>query len=341
MTEPTETREPSSQAVYRYLIYGASIPERALRATTAAVSGAVRESAGWLVPQAFRSSRSYTIFVQQMLDFLAHDVGGVQRAATTEAPEVESFVARKTVGSFLELAGLATLHLSPITVLAIVSDVAYGSREYLRELSDELKKQGVIDESSTIHNASDLLEAVSKASGDTVESLDLPPLTVEGLRETINQSRQALSQIDLRRAIPKAELDRLWGELHAVAQRENVSMLEASSAIALLTINRIGSVGRGALSGVRVVGNMFDRHILDHYSTGLETLRTQGFYATLAKASGPYLAAVWQNFSAHRTTWTEDLLSGRWFQRLGAAWRSWRRPRVAPEEGSRGDAEPQ
>ena len=34
---------------------------------------------------------------------------------------IDNFVARKTVGNFIELAGLATLHLSPLTLLAVVS----------------------------------------------------------------------------------------------------------------------------------------------------------------------------------------------------------------------------
>ena len=46
--------EPSS--VTEYLLYGLSLPERTLRSTSAVVGGALRESTGLLVPQAFRSS---------------------------------------------------------------------------------------------------------------------------------------------------------------------------------------------------------------------------------------------------------------------------------------------
>jgi hypothetical protein len=205
--QPTDpaTNEPSASAVLKYLLYGASLPERALRATTAVVSGAVRESALLLVPQAFRSSRSYTMFVQQMLDFLAHEFGGVERSAEASSnPAVEGFVARKTVGTFIELAGLATLHVSPLTVLAIVSDIAYGSREFLTELSDELKKQGIIDPNTTIDHTADLLEAISKASGDTATAFDTPPISVEGLKQTIAQTRAAVKDIDLRKALPQS-----------------------------------------------------------------------------------------------------------------------------------------
>src|SRR5687767_5783342 len=100
--DPATASEPSPSAVLKYLRYSASLPERALRATSAVVSGAVRESAMLLVPQAFRSSRSYTMFVQQMLDFLAHDVGGVDRPVDPQASTaVEGFVARKSIGTFI------------------------------------------------------------------------------------------------------------------------------------------------------------------------------------------------------------------------------------------------
>ena len=62
-------------------MFGLSLPERTIRSTSAVVSGAVHESAELLLPQAFRSSKSYDLLVKQMLNFLAHDVGGVRRDA--------------------------------------------------------------------------------------------------------------------------------------------------------------------------------------------------------------------------------------------------------------------
>ena len=71
-----------------------------------------------------------------MLDFVVEDIGGVERNEEDEGPpKVDNFVARKTVGNFVELAGMATFHLSPMTLLAIVSDVAYGSQTYLKEFN--------------------------------------------------------------------------------------------------------------------------------------------------------------------------------------------------------------
>ncbi|MBC8354037.1 MAG: hypothetical protein H8E66_18745 [Planctomycetes bacterium] len=316
---------PESSQVYQYLMYGLSLPERTLRATSAVVGGTLTESAALLVPQAFRSSKSYEVFVQQMLDLMVQDVGGIEDVNKEKAEDdgVEGFVARKAVGSFIDLAGMATLHLSPLTVLAIVSDVAYGSQTYLKELSAELKQAGVIDEETTIDHAADLLEAIRNTSTSTVSALDLPPLSVEGLRETIEQTQRAVQGIDPTSVIPEAEMKQLWSQMHEVATREDVGLMEVSSTMTLFAIGKVGSVGQGALSSVKVAGNMFDRHIFDHYRQGLTEIQEQGFYATLATTSQPYISAVWTNFSSERETITEDLFSGRLIGRAWTGVRSW------------------
>ena len=231
----------------------------------------------------------------------------------------------------MELAGLATLHLSPVTVLALLSDIAYGSQSYLQELSDELKKNGIIDEKSTIDDAASLLSAVSQASSVTANTFSIPPLSVEGLKESIQQTRTALSQVHPSKIIPQAEIDRLWKEMRAMSHREGVGLLDISSAMTMYTLNRVGNVGRGALSTVVVAGNMFERNILGHYASALVSIKEKGFYATLAESSRPYIEATWHNFSTEKTTVTEDLLTGRL---LGKAWggmRAWfSRPQSTP-----------
>lgn len=322
--------EPDVASVFDYLLYGCSLPERALRVSSAMVGGVLRESTELLVPQAFRSSRSYGIFVQQGLDFLSENIGGVRpdeaQSEAASATNVEGFVARKAVGNFVELAGLATLHISPITVLAVLSDVAYGSNFYLKELSRELKKEGIIAQQSTIDSTSDLLEAISNASGVTAQAFDLPPLSAEGLKETIAQTRQAIQGIDPSSVLPKHEISRIWSEMQSTANREGLGLFEVSSAISLYSLNRVTTVGRGALSTVRVAGSLFDQHIIDFYIDGLSDIQRNGIYASLAESSRPYFEAVWENFRSDRTTVTEDLLSGR---TLGRVWRGmvgWLRP---------------
>ena len=310
---------PAIESVANFLMYGLSLPERAVRSTSAALSGTVKHSAELLIPQAFRSSKTYTTFVEQMLDFMAHDIGGVERATSTESQQVENYVAKKTVGSFIELAALPLLHISPMTVLAIVSDVAYGSQTYLKELSAELKDHGIIDQDSTIDHAADLLDALKNTSGKAADAFDKPPLSIEGLNETIRQVTEASKDSDVTKAIPQREVERLWNEMHAIAAKEDQNILEVSSAMTMYAMNRIGKVGQGALSTISVAGNMFDQHILDHYRSSVSEMHEKGYYTFLAETSKPYISAMWQNFSSQKETITEDVFSGRL---IGRTWRS-------------------
>ena len=318
-----EPQDPGYAGVRDFLLYSLSLPERTLRSASGVVGGALRESASLLVPQAFQSSKTYEVFVRQMLDFLAEGVGGVERKEDeTAPPPLENFVARKTVGNFIEMAGLATLHLSPMMLLAIVSDVAYGSQTYLKELADQLKKQGVIDEDSTIDHVDDLLDAVKEAAGTTAEVLNAPPLSIEGLKQAVDETRQAVQSIDPTDVIPQAEVKRLWDDIHQIAAAEGVRPLDVSCAMTLYSLDRIGSLGRGALSTVTAAVTLFDRHVIDHYADALGDIRQKGLYRSLAETSKPYAEAVWRNFSSEQTTITEDLLSGKL---VGRAWKAARR----------------
>lgn len=325
------TADPGYGRIRDFLVYSLSIPERALRSVSSVAGGTLRESAALLVPEAFRSSKTYSIFVTQMLDFLAEEVGGVERSGPAETPQVENFVARKAVGNFVELAGLATLHLSPMTVLAILSDVAYGSQAYLKELAGELKQRGVIDEDSTIEKADDFLEAVSAASGTAASALDTPPLSVAGLKQTIEEARQAVAKIDPRQILPESEIRQLWDDMHEIASANGVDPLAISSAMTLYSLGKIGVIGQGALSTVSAAGTLFQRNILQHYASALGDIRAKGIYGSLAASSKPYVDAVWRNFAGDRPTLTEDVVTGRLLARVWRGLTSW------GSRGSRGE----
>ena len=326
-TEDAKTEDPGYAKVLKFMTYSLSLPERAIRSGTGVVGGAIRESAALLVPQAFQDSTSYKVMVNQMLTFLTEDVGGVaKKEGDTEGdaePEIENFVARKAVGNFIEMAGLATMHLSPMMVLAVMSDVAYGSKVYLTEVADELKKQGVIDEDSAINGVNDLLEAVGQAASTTANAFNTPPLSVEGLKKTIDDTRAAVSSINPSDIIPKGEVERMWKEMHDVAGKQGVGVMEVSSAMTLYTLGKVDAVRRGAMSTVMVTGRLFDRHIIDHYRSGLADIRERGIYASLADTSKPYVEAVWSNFSTDKTTITEDLVTGRLIGKGWSAARRW------------------
>ena len=319
----THDPEPSNASVRDYLLYGLSLPERAIRVTAGIIGGTLRESAAALIPQSFRNAKTYQVFVGQMLDFLAEDIGGVASGKAPEDARVENYVARKTVGNFIEMASLATIHVSPMLLLAIVSDVAYGSKTYLRELAEELEARGVISDAAAIQQIDDLLDAAASASEGTATAFDTPPLSVEALRETVRQTRASLERIDPAQVLSEDEIRQLWDRIRATAQRENTSPLAISGTMTLGALDKVAKLGSGTLSGVRVAGSLLDRVVLDHYRNVLGNIHENGLHSTLAESSQPYAEALWRNFSADRATVTESFLrSGAAERALGKA-RRW------------------
>jgi hypothetical protein len=321
--EDKASAEPGSRSAKEQLNYVLSLPERAVRTGTGLLGGVLRESASLLVPQSFQNSRTYTVMVRQMLDFLVHDVGGVaQGDVPSSTAEVDNYVARKAIGNFVDMASLATLHISPLMLLAAVSDLAYGSQVYLKELADELKAQGVIDEGTTIHHVNDLLNAVSDASAATGNVFNTPPLSADALRQTIDETVAAIRASDSQQVPEQAEVDRMWEEMREISRKEGVSMLAVSGAATMHSLGKFATLGRGALSTVKVAGSLFERHVLEHYSHALHDIRQRGLYQSLAETCQLYIAAVWENFQTDRSTITEDMLSGKL---LGNTWRAVRR----------------
>ncbi|MFO1095983.1 MAG: hypothetical protein U0992_22155 [Planctomycetaceae bacterium] len=307
--------EPQLSAATQSLLFGLSLPERLVRSAVGLTAGAVKELAGFVVPQAFQSSKSYEIAIQNALSFLTDTVGGAQRrpaeGAATGGDDAGEYVARKAVGNFIDLTGLATLHVSPIWVLAVVSDVCYGTKTYVQEVAEQLKAQGVIDDTSTIHHVDDLLGAIQKASGTTASAFDTPPLSIAQLKRTIDETREALSQADVLKLIPQSELAAYWNEMQSVAHAEGVSLLDVSTAITMNTLNRVKTVTLGALTSVQVAGGLFNRNVFGHYRDSLTRISEHGLFATVAESYQPYVDAVWRNFSTEKRSWTETLLDPR------------------------------
>ncbi len=319
---PVETPRTAGD-LQRSILYGLSMPERVVRSAIGLTAGAARELAELVVPPAFKDSTSYRIAIDNSLGFLVETIGGVPKAGRPEgdsvddgAAEAGEHIARKAVGNFVDLAGLATLHVSPMWLLAVVSDVAYGTRSYTLELARELEAQGVIDSSSTVHNVDDLLDAVQRTCNSAANAFDKPPLSIDELRATIRETRESAAQTDLRKILPEAEVRRYWEEMRAAAQQADVSMLGVSANIAMQTLDRVKTVGQGTLLGLKVAGGLLNRTVIGHYRDSLVRLREKGFFPTLAESCGPYVTAVWNNFSTEKKSWTETLLDPRRLARL-------------------------
>ncbi|MCC9602706.1 hypothetical protein LOC67_19315 [Stieleria sp. JC731] len=322
--EPGSPIEPGeSSSLLATLSYGLSIPERTARSASAVVGGLVNETAGWVIPAAFRSSKTYSAFIGQALDMMIHDVGGVTKKQIAPAENQEAALAQKAVGGLLDLAGAATLHLSPLTVLAVFNDVAYGSSHYLKRLSEELKREGIIDEASSIDRVSDLIDALHQTGSRASKAAEAPPLSLEAMTITITEIAAQVQQVDPTDILPQSEINRIWQEMEAAADQTGVGIWDIGTTMTMFAIDRLSLSTRGALSTVRVAGSLLDEHFFSHYGEALVAIREDGFYETLSKSSAPYLDAVWHNFDSGRETWTEELITGRMPRKWWSSFVGW------------------
>lgn len=323
------------------LLYSVSLPERVVRSAVGLTAGTAKELAEFIVPQAFQSSKSYEVAIRNSLNFLLSSVatisepggkpmaGGLSSTATPgslstppsasagaptaalTSPETDAgrFVAKKAISNFIDITGLTTLHISPLWILAIVSDAAYGTKVYLKELAEELESKGLIDSSSTIHQVDDVFEAVRKASSRAASTFDLPPLSLDELKQSLSQTRAALQEIDPTQLIPESEIRRLWQDMKELAVSENVSLLGVSGALAIQTVERIRGATQGTLTGLFVAGKIVNRNIFGHYSQALLDVHRRGILQSMRDSFEPYAELAWSNLAMSRKTWTEQLLN--------------------------------
>ena len=242
----TNDAESSDSHLSRFLLYTVSLPERVVRSTVGVTAGVAKEASHALIPQAFQSSKTYELVVVNSLKFLVENVGGVEcQHAAGEPPPVDHFLARKAVGNFVDLAGVATLHLSPIWVFAVVSDVAYGSKAYVRELAAELHERGLIKDTSSIDRVDDLLAAIQTTTAETASLISTPPLSVEQLKLTIERTRSAIAAADHAAFPSQQDLEAHWQEMRTISAKEGVSMLGVSGALTLHMLGKMEAVAQG------------------------------------------------------------------------------------------------
>ena len=313
-------------SLQRLLHYSAGLPE-SLRSAGAYASELVRESANWLVPSAFRNSHSYSVFVQQMFDYVVKDLAGAWRGeaaeksqrledgagATQEEIDQQSyqvFLARKTVGSLLDMTALATFHLSPLLVLAVYSEIAYGSQKIMQLLGVRLKEQGIIPEKTVVEDTTSLMAALEKAAKIAAKMFEQPPLSMQGLQRTIDETRATVGQVKPEKLLPFAEIDQLWRQMELAARDQKASIWDVSATISIVALNNIQAIDDGGLVSLEIVGNMYQEQIIDHYWEGLRAIERQGLLPTLSRACQPYVETVWTNYSVDQKTWREQLLGG-------------------------------
>ena len=267
-----------------------SLPERIVRAVAASVGGTVHETAELLLPRLVRRSRLYEATAKNLLRITVELVGGVERPVVEVSGEVEPsprrLALRKGAGNVVELGSIFAFGFSPLWLLAAAADVTRGTRVYLDALVAELKEAGVVSPEAELASVDDLLAALEGASGTTARLIDIPPLELEALRQSLTDLRENAEGLPT-----PGELSAVYAGLVREADREERSLLEVSAGVGLAFFNSARKVGR--------------QHVLDPYSEDLKPVRDEGFASYALRVGRPYARAVVQHFDPRRGTLTE------------------------------------
>jgi len=273
--------------------YALGLPERLVRAIAAGVGGMLHETAELVLPRLVRRSRLYEATAKNLLRITVELVGDVERPQKAVADEHErsagKLAVRKGAGNVVELGSIFAFGFSPLWLLAGAADVTRGTRVYLDELVLELKKAGVIAEEAELGSVDELLAALEGASGTTARLVDIPPLEVAGLKQTLTDLREDAGSIPT-----PAELSAVYSALVREADREERSLLEVSTGVGLAFFNAARHVGR--------------QHVLDPYREDLKPVRDEGFAAYARRVGRPYAEALGRHFDTSRPTLTEKAI---------------------------------
>jgi hypothetical protein len=292
--------------------YLASLPERTARAGAALTGGLVYETGEVLLPLAIRRSKLYQVVVGRLLRITIELVGGVEGVYPTEELRARELLVRKTAGNVIELGSFLAVGWSPVWLLAGASDLIGGTNVYLRVLATELRDAGVLSAEEDVASFEELLTALEGTSGVLADTVDVPPLNVDSVRTSWQELRRQAADL------PDAEgLEKIFSDLQLAARREDRSVMEISSVVAL-----------GAVHAGVSLGNV---NIFDYYRSALRTIADEGLLSFLRRTSTPYLTRARSHFDPRSGTYSERLLR-RWAGRRSPVGRQTRPQTQASDE---------
>jgi hypothetical protein len=292
--------------------YIASLPERVIRSLGALSGGLLREVGVVVLPASLRRTTLYRTMVDIALRFLIEEVGQVEGVYPTEGQLAEGFLLKKTASHGIELLGILAFHASPIWVLAALADVSGGGRTMIREISEALQEEGLIEKDRRFETMDQVLDGLERTSGHLAVTLNLPPVDVAGLRREWANLQTEAKSIPLRKLPAPAEVEHVWTKLQESAKKQGRSVFAVSSLLAVSTVARVPAnllwLSRAARSAVRRTGKVLGETVLQHYVDTLREMEQTGIAAYWTREFRPYMQAAAGQFAPEKTSATERLL---------------------------------
>jgi len=292
--------------------YLLSVPERVLRAAVGLGAGMAREAGQVALPEGVRRSQLYQNLVDSTLRFLIEQVGGVEGLPGGEGAIPDDFIARRTAGNVVEALGIVAFRASPVWVLAALADVCGMGRHLIPEIADALKAQGLLEQDTQFTSVDEMLDGLERTSSRLAATINTPPLDVAALRQELKGIREAASGLQPSSLPSRETITGVWSQLKAESARQNRSVFETSSMMALSAARSIPDgvrwLSASALVGATRTGQVFAAAMLDHYKQTLSEIREAGYLTYASRQLRPYVAAAAGQFSPKRRSLTERVL---------------------------------
>ncbi|MET0164902.1 MAG: hypothetical protein ABW318_07870 [Vicinamibacterales bacterium] len=299
----------SRDSIKTYLL---SLPERLLRSGLGLGAGVAREIGEVVLPDGVRRTRLYQNLVDTTLRFLIEQVGGVEGTYPNETPLPDDFLKRRTAGNVIEALGIVAFRASPVWVLAALADVCGMGRQLIPEIAASLKEQNLLDKDTQFASVDQILDGLESTSSRLAESINTPPLDVPTLRQEWHALREEARNLAPSALPSRDTITSLWTQLQAEAARQQRSVFETSSMLAVSAVKGLPDNARwlsaSALVGASKTGQIVAGALLDHYRATLDDIRQTGFATYAARQLGPYVRAAVGHFSPERITLTERFL---------------------------------
>ncbi|HKT81106.1 MAG TPA: hypothetical protein VJP86_12855 [Vicinamibacterales bacterium] len=292
--------------------YLLSMPERIVRSLLGLGAGVVREAGTIALPEAVRRSQLYQNLVDATLRFFIEQIGGIEGVYDNSDKLTDDFLARRTAGNAIEIAGIVAFRASPVWILAALADLSGFGRYLIPEIAESLKAEGLLDKDAQFSSMDQLLDGLERTSGRMASMINAPPLDVQALRSEWTLLRADAGRLPGVRLPPRDTLTTLWADLKAEASRQQRTIFETSSLMGLSAVCAIPDGARWLSASTRAgatrAGQVIAAALLDHYQRTLHTIGEIGYLEYARRQLRPYVVAAAAQFSPNRATVTERFL---------------------------------
>jgi hypothetical protein len=295
--------------------YFFSLPERLVRSVVGLGAGVTREVSDVVLPRSVRQSRLYTNLVDTTLRFLIEQVGQVEGVYGSEDKLADDFLARRTVGNAVEVLGVVAFRASPVWVLAALADVCGLGRHLIPEIAAALKEQGLLEADTDFSSVDQLLDGLERTSGRMAQTINTPPLDVSALREEWRAIKEEARGLTPDRLPTGESLISLWSDLKAESVRQEKSIYQTSSMLALSAVRSVPHgarwLGASAVAGATRTGQVLAASLLEQYRETLQEVRRVGYAEYATRHLRPYVHAAVTQFAPGTSTLTDRFLDRR------------------------------